>query len=261
MTIEPAHSPFPIRSQRIAHGFFSRVGGVSSGIYRGLNCGPGSDDDPNKVRENRNQAAQSLGTTENRLLSLYQIHSAEVVTVTEPWTRENAPQADAMVTTVPGLALGILTADCGPVLFWDEEAGVIGAAHAGWKGALTGVIEATTTAMIAKGADRTRIAATLGPTISQAAYEVGPVFKSRFIEEDQDYAHFFKPSTKPNHAMFDLPGFILKKLQDAQIGNRTWLGHCTYNDPTLYYSYRRTTHLGEADYGRNLSAVMLRPSP
>lgn len=241
----------------ITQGFFGRGGGVSTGIYEGLNCGPGSNDNPEHVQENRHRAAAAMNASPDHLISLYQIHSAEVVTVSEPWDRENAPQADGMVTTTPGIALGILTADCGPVLMWDEEARVVAAAHAGWKGAFSGIIEATVASMVDHGAKRDRIKAALGPTISQSAYEVGPEFVARFIKADPKLGVYFKPSQRQDHALFDLPAFILAKLKASGISDPAWTGHCTYSDENLF-SYRRTTHRGEVDYGRNLSAIMLR---
>ncbi|HWA89061.1 MAG TPA: polyphenol oxidase family protein, partial [Rhizomicrobium sp.] len=190
------------------HGFFGRTDGVSTGIFASLNCGPGSGDDRAAVTENRRRVSEALG---GPLLTLYQIHSAEAVVVTEPWAQ--GPQADAMATNVPGLALGILTADCAPVLFADSEAGVIGAAHAGWRGAFSGVLEATIAAMEALGAARKRIAVALGPMIRQASYEVGPEFIARFVEADKDNARFFSPGEQPGHAMFDLASYAAARLE------------------------------------------------
>ncbi|MGE8125795.1 peptidoglycan editing factor PgeF [Methylobacterium sp. NPDC080182] len=242
----------------VRHAFFTRVGGVSEGLYASLNGGLGSQDAPERVAENRARMCAQLGLTRDRLVSLYQVHSADVVTVEAPFAAER-PKADAMVTRVPGLALGIATADCGPILFADPENGVVGAAHAGWKGALTGVIGATVSAMEALGARRSRIVAVLGPTIGQASYEVGPDFVARFGSDAPGMERFLGPGARPGHAQFDLPGFILARLGEAEIGEATALNLCTYADPERFYSYRRTTHRGEADYGRLISAITLVP--
>jgi YfiH family protein len=243
----------------IRHAFFTREGGVSEGIYASLNGGVGSQDDPERVAANRARMCAQLGLPPDRLVSLYQVHSADVVTVEAPFAAAMRPKADAMVTRVPGLALGIATADCGPILFADAENGVVGAAHAGWKGALTGVIDATVAAMQALGARRDRIVAVLGPTISQASYEVGPDFVARFRTEAPGMERFLGTGTRPDHAQFDLPGFILARLAKAGIDEATSLDRCTYADPQRFYSYRRTTHRGEADYGRLISAIALLP--
>lgn len=243
----------------VRHAFFTRVGGVSEGLYATLNGGLGSQDAPERVAENRARMCAQLGLMPDRLVSLYQVHSADVVTVEAPFAGPERPKADAMVTRVPGLALGIATADCGPILFADPENGVVGAAHAGWKGALTGVIGATVTAMEALGARRSRIVAVLGPTIGQASYEVGPDFIARFRSEAPGLERFLGPGTEPGHAQFDLPGFILARLVEAEVGEAKALNLCTYADPERFYSYRRTTHRGESDYGRLISAVTLVP--
>lgn len=238
----------------LRHGFFTRRGGASSGIYAGLNCGPGSADQREAVAMNRHRAATALGVTPQRLLSPRQIHSAEVVAVgPEGW--DERPAADAMVTAAPGLALGVLTADCAPVLFGDPRARVIGAAHAGWKGALDGVLEATIAALEAKGARLERLRAAIGPTISQRAYEVGTEFMDRFLAEDGGYDRFFAGGAA-DRLHFDLAAFVLHRLREAGV-TAEWTGHCTYNDAARFYSYRRTTHAGEPDYGRQLSAIVL----
>ena len=208
---------------------------------------------------NRREMCARLALPPDRLVSLYQVHSAHVVTVEAPFPVGDRPKADAMVTRVPGLALGIATADCGPVLFADPVARVVGAAHAGWKGALTGVIDATITAMEALGAQRRRIVAVLGPTIAQASYEVGPDFVARLRAEAPGMERLLGAGTRPGHAQFDLPGFILARLGEAGIAEAGMLGLCTYADPERFYSYRRATHRGEADYGRLISAIALAP--
>jgi YfiH family protein len=241
---------------RVVHGFFGRQGGVSDGpIYRGLNVGLGSSDDPDAIRENRARVAGWFGAAPASLSTVYQIHSATVVEATGE--EAERPEADGQVTNRPGIVLGVLTADCGPVLFADGEAGVIGAAHAGWKGALDGVLESTITAMIGLGAKRERIVASLGPSISQASYEVGPEFVERFVARDASAADFFIASEKPGHSMFDLPGFTVRRLTAAGVTAEK-LDICTYADEESFFSYRRTTHRREPDYGRQISAIMLR---
>jgi YfiH family protein len=250
----PALSALP----KIRHAFFTRQGGVSEGIYASLNGGIGSSDEPERVQENRRRMAEALSIAPDALISVYQVHSPDAVLVEGPWGPER-PKADAMVTKVPGLALAITTADCGPVLFADAESGVIGAAHAGWRGAVTGVLESTLEAMERLGAQRSRIVAVLGPTISQAAYEVGPDFIQRFVEEAPGHERFLQPGKKPGHAMFDLPGFIGARLNAAGIEAFTDLRLCTYSDEERFFSYRRTTHRKEPDYGRLISAITLTP--
>ena len=251
MTLEilTADALVPLR-----HGFFTRKGGASSGIFSGLNCGTGSSDQSEAVAINRGRVAQAMEVPPTHLVTVHQVHSADVATLTAP-TAERI-RADAMVTATPGLALGILTADCQPVLFADAEAGVIGAAHAGWRGALEGVLEATLDAMEALGADRAKTAAVIGPSISQAAYEVGPEFLETFLAEDPAYSRFFAGGDG-DRVHFDLPAFGLHRLREAGIGAAEWTRHCTYADPARFYSYRRSVHAGEADYGRLLSAIRL----
>ncbi|MGK9234445.1 peptidoglycan editing factor PgeF [Inquilinus limosus] len=242
----------------IGHGFFPRTGGVSEGIFASRNCGFGSGDRREAVAENRDRCRRELGPAE-ALLTVHQVHSPRVATVTGPWTPETAPQADAMVTDRPGLALGILTADCAPILFADAEAGVVGAAHAGWKGALAGVTDATIAAMRALGAVPERIAAAIGPCIGPGSYEVGPEFRDRFLAEDPDSAGFFH--TPRNGAEprphFDLPGYVTRRLRRAGLRDVTVTGLDTLGREDLFFSYRRTTLRKEQDYGRQISAILL----
>lgn len=240
----------------IRHAFFTREGGVSEGIYASLNGGQGSNDNAAHVAENRLRMTQYFEIKRENLVSVWQVHSADALAVTGPWPGER-PKADAMVTATPGVALGILTADCGPILFSDPHAKVVGAAHSGWKGAISGILEATLAAMEQMGAKRQNITAVLGPTIGPAAYEVGPEFHARFVAENGGYARFFKASAKDGHAMFDLPGFIGYRARAAKIGRFVDMGLCTYSDPQRFYSYRRTTHNAEVDYGRLVSAILL----
>jgi polyphenol oxidase len=241
----------------IRHGFFTRGGGVSDGFYDSLNGGLGSDDAPVRVAENRARMAAALGVAPGRLVTAYQVHSPDVVVAEGPWTREDAPRADAVVTRVRGLAVGITTADCGPLLLADREAGVVGAAHAGWKGALAGVVEATMAAMERLGAARARTVAVLGPMIRQPSYEVGPDLVARFAAADPANTRFFAPAVRDGHAMFDLAGYIAARLERSGVGRIEDLGHCTYADATRFFSYRRTTHRAEPDYGRHVNAIAL----
>ena len=241
----------------IRHGFFTRQGGVSDGIYASLNAGVGSNDAPERVAENRARMAQSLGVAPDRFLTCYQIHSPDAVVAEAPWTAAERPRADAIVTRTPNLAIGISTADCGPVLFADPSARVIGAAHAGWRGALTGVIEATVAAMEALGAQRRKIVAATGPMIRQPHYEVGQDFMDRFVAMEPNNVRFFSAAGRPEHALFDLPGYVVSRLQRAKIEQIEDLGLCTYADPARFYSYRRATHRSEPDYGRHVNAIVL----
>jgi YfiH family protein len=240
----------------IHHAFFTREGGVSEGLYASLNAGVGSSDDPAKVAENRARMARAVGVAPERFLTAYQIHSPEVVVAEEPWQSETRPRADAIVTRMPGLAIGVSTADCGPVLFADPHARVIGAAHAGWRGALAGVLEAAIGGMEKLGAERGRIVAAMGPMISQDNYEVGEDLVAQFTGTDPANARFFRRG-RPGRAQFDLPGYIAARLASAGIDNVENLGHCTYADPQRFYSFRRTTHRGEPDYGRHVNAIAL----
>lgn len=241
----------------VTHAFFTRQGGVSQGIFASLNGGQGSSDTREHVVENRARMARTLGVEPERFLTVHQVHSPDVLVVEGPWPGDR-PRADGMVTRTPGVALAVLTADCGPVLFADADAGVIGACHSGWKGAFTGVLEAVVDQMERLGARRERIVAALGPTISGAAYEVGPEFVTRFADEDAAHGRFFGPSPREGHAFFDLPAFIGERLRRAGIGGFEDLALCTYADAERFYSYRRTTHRGEPDYGRLVSAIALK---
>jgi YfiH family protein len=247
----------PLDVPTLRHGFFTRQGGLSEGIYASLNGGLGSNDDPEAVRHNRRAMADWLSVSPDHFLSLWQIHSADVVTVTAPWAADARPKADGMVTNKSGIGLAIATADCGPVLFADQTHGVIGACHAGWKGAFTRILEQTIVAMERLGARRASIVAVLGPTISAKAYEVGPEFYARFIDHDKALDGFFKASSRADHFMFDLPAFIGQRLTQAGVGHFQSLDRCTYGEPDLFYSYRRTTHRQEPDYGRLISAISL----
>lgn len=238
----------------VTHGFFTRKGGASSGIFHGLNCGQGSSDQSEAVAINRERVAGALGLGPGALIGVHQVHSPDVVTVTAPFA--TAPKADGLVTATPGLALSVLTADCQPVLFADSAGGVIGAAHAGWRGAISGVLEATVTAMLALGARRDRIVAVIGPTISQHAYEVGPEFMDSFIADSPGNARFFAGG-QGDRLHFDLPGFGLHRLRETGIAAAHWTAHCTYADPERFFSYRRSVHNHEADYGRLISAIRL----
>jgi YfiH family protein len=241
----------------VRHAFFTRDGGVSSGLYTSLNGGTGSNDTPTRVVENRARMAAALGVEPDAFVTAYQIHSPDVVTIDRPWAPQQRPRADAIVTRTPGLGIGVTTADCGPVLFADGEARVIGAAHAGWRGAFMGVLEATLVAMERCGADRARVVAVLGPTIRQPNYEVGPEFAERFTAADAQNDRFFRPSERPDHAMFDLPGYIVARLTAAGVGRIEDVGCCTYADPARFFSYRRSTHAKEPDYGRHINAIAL----
>ncbi|ARN82188.1 polyphenol oxidase family protein [Methylocystis bryophila] len=241
----------------LAHGFFGRSGGVSTGVYASLNGGVGSRDAPERVEENKSRMAQKLGVAAERLLVPYQIHSAEALAVSEPWALEARPRCDGLATRARGLALGVTGADCGMLLFVDAAEGVIGAAHAGWKGALYGVIEATLAAMEGLGARRNQIRIALGPMIDGESYEVGPEFVERFAAEDAGFRRFFKPSPKPGHAMFDLPAFIEMRADQAGVASFENIRVSTYAHEESCFSYRRSVHRGEEDYGRLVSAIAL----
>lgn len=245
------------RARRVRHAFFTRNGGVSEGLFRSLNCGLGSADERAAVVENRARAATHLGIPPWLLLTVYQCHSPRCVTVAGPWPDGLPPEADAMVTATPGVALGILTADCAPVMMADPEAGVIGAAHAGWNGALSGVIEATVAAMETLGAARGRILAAIGPCIAQRSYEVGAEFEARFRAEDARFDRFFASGTRAGHFQFDLPGFVAARLAESGVAHVESPPGDTYAAADDFFSFRRATHRGEPDYGRELSAIVL----
>jgi YfiH family protein len=241
----------------VRHAFFTRQGGVSEGIYASLNCGYGSNDERAKVTENRRRALALIELPETALATTYQVHSADVVEMTEPWPLDARPKVDAMVTTRPGVALGIGTADCAPVLFADPEAGVVGAAHAGWRGAVNGVVEATVRRMTELGADPRRIHAAVGPCIGQRSYEVGPEFPRPFLQQNPENRRFFISSRREGHFMFDLPGYVVSRLQRLGLAAVDCTKHDTCADANLFFSYRRTTLAGERDYGRGLSVIAL----
>ena len=252
MTVEP----FRARAlDGVPHGFLGRRGGVSRGVVEGLNVGWGAEDDPQAVRENRRRAGEAVAPGA-RLVTLHQTHSPDVIYVTEPFPDDARPHADAMVTDRRGLLLGILTADCAPVLFADREAGVIGAAHAGWKGAFAGVVESTVAEMERRGAERGRIAAAVGPCIARRSYEVDEAFLRRFVEADPENERFFG-GAREGHHFFDLEGFVLSRLAEAGLSNVEALGQDTYSQPDLFFSYRRATHLAEPTYGRQISLIAL----
>jgi len=246
----------------IRHGFFTREGGGSTGIYSSLNVGLGSDDTRERVVENRRRIAVYLGAhcdgvPETDIVTNYQVHSARAIVVDRPFASGGVPQADALVTQTPGLAIGALTADCTPVLFADPEAGVVAAAHAGWRGAVTGVLGSTVEAMEQLGAKRARIRAAIGPTISQTNYEVGPEFKAQFLEQAPGNARFFAIPPGASRDHFDLPGYCSQQLGSLGLSNIEDLGLCTYSQESLFYSYRRKTHRKEPDYGRQIAAIVV----
>jgi YfiH family protein len=252
MSVEPIRAAM---LEGVAHGFLGRRGGVSRGVCAGLNVGLGSDDDRDAIAENRRRAVEAVAPGA-RLVTVHQVHSPDAVYAAEPWADGERPQADAIVTDRPGLALGILTSDCTPVLLADRQAGVIAAAHAGWKGALGGVIESTLALMERHGADRARVAAAVGPVIARKSYEVDEAFLRRFAEADPENDLFFGPGREGHH-QFDLEAYVLARLAAAGVTRAEALGLDTYSDPELFYSYRRATHRGEPDYGRQISLIAL----
>lgn len=241
----------------VRHGFFTREGGISEGPYDSLNCGFGSDDETGRVAENRRRATMRLGLAGDALCTAYQYHSNQCVTVTSPWQHDDAPRADAMATNRPGIALGILTADCTPVIFADARAGVIGAAHAGWRGALNGILDATVAAMTALGAEPSAMVAAVGPCIGPDSYEVGAEFLAAFRDADEGNAAHFAPAARDGHHMFDLPGYVVRRLAALGIGEIDLLARDTYADAERFFSYRRACHEGESDFGRLISAIAL----
>jgi len=241
----------------VGHGFFTRLGGVSEGIYASLNCGPGSNDEAANVSENRARIERALDAEPGKLVSVYQKHTNTAVVAKKPWTKDKIPEADAIVTSTPGLAIGILTADCAPVLLCDPEVRVIGAAHAGWRGAKLGIAEATVEAMTGLGAQPERIRAAIGPAISQGAYEVGHDYREQFLADEPDSEAFFIIDEGSGEPHFDLPGYVAQRLARAGVGEVVDLGFCTYYDETRLFSYRRSQHHGEDDYGRQISAIVL----
>lgn len=249
-------SPLLAAIPGVRHAFFTCEGGVSDGIYASLNGGLGSNDDKAKVTENRRRMAEQLGVAPDRFLNVHQIHSPDTIVASGPWDSGPRPKADALVTRTEGLAIGITTADCGPILFVDPASRIIGAAHAGWKGALTGILESTIDAMEKLGADRSGIVAAIGPLIRQHSYEVGAEFVERFLDADADYGRFFLPGERDGHCMFDLAGFIRLRLENAGVLMIDDLGVDTYSDARCF-SYRRSVHRKEADYGRHVHAIAL----
>ena len=258
MPASPLQSPTLARLAGVRHGFFTREGGVSGGIYTSLNCGPGSQDDPAAVAENRQIAMAALGLEGNALQTLYQVHGRAVVTITGAAGAQR-PRADGMATRQRGIALGILTADCAPVLLADAGAQVIGACHAGWKGALAGITDATIEAMQALGARPAKIVAAIGPAIRQASYEVGPEFPGPFLQADAGNGGYFQAGSRKGHFQFDLTGYVGARLRRAGLGEVEDLGNDTRSEAERFFSYRRTTLLGEPDYGRQLSSIALEP--
>ena len=244
-------------SGRVRHGFFGRAGGVSNGLYRSLNCGYGSSDDPEAIAENRARAMNACGLPPAALCTTYQVHSAEALVVTAPWPRDEAPRVDAMATATPGLALAILTADCVPVLLADREAGVIGAAHAGWRGALNGVVEAAVEAMLGLGARAKDIRAVIGPAIGPTSYEVGPEFPAPFLARKPEDEDLFAPTERGGHFLFDITGYVARRLSGLGLAAVDMTGGDTCAEADRYFSYRRSVHLSEPDYGRNISIVAL----
>ena len=250
----------PLSEQpRVRHAFFTRQGGVSSGIFSSLNCGFGSGDDADKVATNRARVTRELGVDKTSLVTLYQHHSAEVVEAVEPWPHDEAPKADSMVSKTPGITLGILAADCAPVLLADGEAGVIAAAHAGWRGALSRVLENTVAKMVELGATKERIVAVIGPCIAQRSYEVGPEFPERFLAQNEENAQFFYPGVRSGHYFFDLKAYATRRLKRAGIGEVRAIRADTCTEEDRFFSYRRSVKRGEEDYGRQLSVIYLEP--
>jgi len=255
--LEPIQAPCLAHLPGIRHGFFTRAGGGSLGIYAGLNCGPGSADDPEQVAANRARVSEHLGAEPPEIATLYQVHSAIALCIDAPVPCNDRPKADAIVTRTPGLAVGVLTADCAPVLFADAQARVVAAAHAGWRGAVAGILEATIAQMERQGAERSRIHAAVGPAINQVSYEVGPEFEAELLKSCADNARFFVRSNSNARAHFDLPGYVENRLLAAALGKVERQSPCTYENESLFYSFRRSQHRREADYGRQISAIVV----
>lgn len=251
-------SPLLAAVRGVSHGFFTREGGRSRDLYASLNCGFGSGDDKDTVAMNRAAVARRLGAAPERLLTVWQSHSPAVVTAAAPWDVRRPPEGDAVVTATPGLAVAVLTADCAPVLFADTTAGVVAAAHAGWKGALAGVLEATLDEIERLGGHRRHVAVALGPTISQANYEVDAAFRERFLASEPGNARFFAPGRREGRFQFDLPAYVRFRLEAVGVRQVDDTALCTYADEARFYSFRRATHRGEPDYGRQISAIMVR---
>ncbi len=260
MKLEPFEARNLAALSGIRHGFFTRAGGVSTGLYASLNCGLGSSDDPSLVLENRRRIGRHLGGNDEfggGVVTLYQEHGTTAFEVSRPPARDALPHADAVVSVTPGLVIGVLTADCAPVLLADAKAGVVAAAHAGWRGALNGIVDSAVREMERLGAHREHISAAVGPCISQSAYEVGPEFKATFLAHDPANSVFFEHEDASARPHFDLPGFVAKRLIEAGVGSIEDLSLCTSENESLFFSYRRKTHRGEADYGRQISAIVV----
>jgi hypothetical protein len=255
--LEPIEALCLKRLPGIRHGFFTRAGGSSQNLYAGLNCGPGSADDPAHVAENRARVAKHLGAHGADVVTLYQVHGATALAIDAPVPAAGRPKADAVVTRTPGLAVGVLTADCAPVLFADADARVVAAAHAGWRGATAGILEATIAQMERHGAERSRIRAAVGPAINQESYEVGPEFEAQLLQSCADNARFFMRNNSHARAHFDLPGFVESRLAAAGLREIERQSPCTYGNESLFYSFRRSQHRGEDDYGRQISAIVV----
>jgi len=255
--LDPITVPCLAELPGIRHGFFTRAGGVSQGIYAGLNCGPGSADDPTHVAANRARVVEHLGAAHADIVTLYQVHGATALRVDQPISSNDRPKADAVVTRTPGLAVGVLTADCAPVLFADPNAGVVAAAHAGWRGAVGGILEATIAEMERQGAERRRICAAVGPAINQVSYEVGPEFEAELVRSCFDNARFFARAQSSARPHFDLPGYVENRLLAAGLGRIERQSPCTYENESILYSFRRSQHRREADYGRQISAIVV----
>ena len=255
--LSPIHAENLTNCRGIRHGFFTRDGGVSAGIYASLNCGLGSSDEAALVLENRRRVSAYLGGAFGGVVTLYQEHGATALTIDGPVQREALPKADAIVTKTPGLVIGVLSADCTPVLFADADAGVVAAAHAGWRGAVRGILEATILEMERQGAVRHRIHAAIGPCINLAAYEVGHDFMAEVVSLDPENARFFQRPDSDAKPHFDLPGFVAHRLSGAGLGSIDQQSHCTHANESLFFSFRRTTQRSEADYGRQISAIVV----